>query len=397
MRRRASGKSIFMASSTALALFMVAGVFGCGSSGTNSSNADANTTANPVWLKLSQCIAQWNQDGQPDFARPSEEGVLVTTDPEGECIVAFDQFAGGSDGSLGAWAWVRSPQGEWDVYISSESSDIKARVLEAESWEEQREQAPNAYVVSDPSHLAFDGGARIPPGAKAMPSLVTNPAAASCHSTVNFTGGTAGAFTLLVEKAVGISCEQAQQLAAKVLYHPGGIAGYSCEGKGSILEGTFACSKGFDGFRFTTQAGTDSETNGSAEGADQGLTQPAPQAESKGSVGQIAIQAAPGKPPTMEPERLEISFGVHPLYIVHIHWQSWGGQMALGKGLVETLNCETACASGHYETQGPIEIKLAGADEACGQNLYRLINLRSAAISGAYRLACSGLAEVDSE
>lgn len=107
-----------------------------------------------------------------------------------------------------------------------------------------------------------------------------------------------------------------------------------------------------------------------------------------------AVIPGPSGSPSVKPRRLEISEGSHPLVVSHVRWRAWGGESAGGWGILEVVNCRPACASGRYESRGPVRVQLGDVDRECGRVLYRSIKIAAAVLDHKLvRLTCSGVAE----
>lgn len=146
-----------------------------GDGGSASGSADSRDDA--IRDRLASCADAWNNAGQDQF-EVTDPSVLVTTDQDGRCVVAFDRFAMQSDGSLGAIALFRG-KGEgqtWELYVSSavQEGDVASQISVARRWETERIRQPNARFVPNPptstgiilagGKVVFDPSAPIPPG-----------------------------------------------------------------------------------------------------------------------------------------------------------------------------------------------------------------------------------------
>lgn len=99
---------------------------------------------------MNACIRAWNAGDKASYLGSSvfdlpEHGVLITT-IGADCVIALPQAAGGGDGSTGAWAWTNAG-GRWEPYVTSESPDVRERLMDQMKWEAMLEDGPNAEVV----------------------------------------------------------------------------------------------------------------------------------------------------------------------------------------------------------------------------------------------------------
>lgn len=204
----------------------------------------ANDAEEELRAKLAGCADEWNRDGLRFAVDPTEASVLVTTNSAGDCVVAFDEFSSGGDGSVGAYAWVRGEEGEWGTFIDSETPNLDRQITQAEAWELERAAQGNATVTSAETpvvQIAFNAKAPLPANASASPTLVLSPERQACDLTVDYTGGSIGDFSIHVTEATGIRCEEAKRLAATIPPP----SDYVCKGEEQVV-----CEKGDFGYVF---------------------------------------------------------------------------------------------------------------------------------------------------
>jgi hypothetical protein len=231
-------------------ILLVAGSGGDDSVGESASGIDLASEEVALRDKLSLCADEWNADMADAGWVPSQDpAALVTTTPQGQCVVVFSD----DTGQLPAWILDRSPSGEWDTFIDSETTDFDARLALAATFDNERLSAPNAWLVSPSSFedfIEFDPDAPLPSSAQAEPSLLANPETETCSEVVTFTGGTIGDFYLTVEDAAGISCQDAAEITRDFPFF---VQEWSCGG-----DRRMECSKGDVSFTVVRRDGSPS-------------------------------------------------------------------------------------------------------------------------------------------
>jgi hypothetical protein len=71
-------------------------------------------------------------------------------------------------------------------------------------------------------------------------------------------------------------------------------------------------------------------------------------AQSGGAV--LASQSC--KDGRQRPTRIVFACADFGLYVDHLRWSSWGGRVAVGRGVYHFNDCVPACVSGHFHTLG---------------------------------------------
>lgn len=95
--------------------------------------------------KLNTCASDWNTETSDlmFLVLTDDSDVLVTTNPEGECLVVF---GGEATGQVQGWIYERDENGYWDSFINSDQPDLDARYALEQALYLEHAESPNAFV-----------------------------------------------------------------------------------------------------------------------------------------------------------------------------------------------------------------------------------------------------------
>jgi hypothetical protein len=78
----------------------------------------------------------------------------------------------------------------------------------------------------------------------------------------------------------------------------------------------------------------------------------APPRATRAQSGEPVLATQSCKVGRQRPTRIILACADVGLYVDHLRWSSWGGRVAVGRGVYHFNDCEPSCVAGHFHTLG---------------------------------------------